>query len=184
MGQVIRGWDEGIAQLRVGDRAMLIIPSGMGYGSQDMGNIPPNSTLVFDVELMKVTKGMKPVTPVPYETKGVKEITTASGLKIWKVKTNPKGAQVQKGQTVTVHYSGYLENGTMFDSSVQRGETIDFPIGVGRVIKGWDEAIPMLHVGEKARIFIPYNIAYGEQGSGPIPPKSNLIFDVEVFGAK
>ena len=181
-GQVIGGWDEGFALLHVGDKATLIIPPQLGYGAQGAGaDIPPNATLVFEVELLKVTKAMK---PKAYDISHVKAEKTPSGVEIYRVHANPKGEQVKAGQTVKVHYTGYFEDGKIFDSSVERGEPIEFPIGTGRVIKGWDEAIPMLHVGEKARLKIPYAAAYGEQGRGPIPAKSNLIFDVEVVGTK
>jgi len=89
------------------------------------------------------------------------------------------------GKTVSVHYTGYLENGTVFDSSISRGEPISFPLGQGRVIKGWDEGIALLKVGEKARLLIPSALAYGNRGAGGlIPPGADLIFDVELVGVK
>jgi FKBP-type peptidyl-prolyl cis-trans isomerase len=89
------------------------------------------------------------------------------------------------GKTVSVHYTGYLENGTVFDSSISRGEPISFPLGQGRVIRGWDEGIALLKVGEKARLLIPSALAYGDRGAGGlIPPGADLIFDVELVGVK
>ncbi|MCL4816831.1 MAG: FKBP-type peptidyl-prolyl cis-trans isomerase [Flavobacteriales bacterium] len=97
------------------------------------------------------------------------------------VNTNEQGSKAEKGKTVSVHYTGYFEDGKIFDSSVERGEPIAFSLGVGRVIPGWDEGISLLKVGEKARLIIPYQLAYGEQGyPGAIPPKATLIFDVEL----
>ena len=89
------------------------------------------------------------------------------------------------GDTVSVHYTGTLTDGTKFDSSrdPDRGEPIQFPLGQGRVIKGWDEGIAMMHVGDQAILVIPPSIGYGPRGQGPIPPDSTLIFVVELVGA-
>jgi peptidylprolyl isomerase len=85
---------------------------------------------------------------------------------------------------LTVHYTGWLaSNGQKFDSSYDRGEPITFPIGAHKVIMGWDTGFAGMHVGGKRRLFIPYQLAYGEQGKGPIPPRSDLIFDIELIGA-
>jgi len=95
------------------------------------------------------------------------------------------GAQPAVGQTVKVHYSGYLLNGTKFDSSVDRGTPFEFPVGKGNVIKGWDEGIPMMKVGEKGLLFIPSDQGYGSRGAGgSIPPNSILIFEVELIEVK
>lgn len=180
-GRVIKGWDEGIAHFNVGDSATLIIPPGLGYGSADRPTIPANSTLIFDVQLMNVKKSLK---PVPYETKGLDTVTTATGLRYIRL-NKTSGEQAVAGKTVSVHYTGYLENGTVFDSSISRGEPISFPLGQGRVIKGWDEGIALLKVGEKARLLIPSALAYGERGAGGlIPPGADLIFDVELVAVK
>ncbi|QNI33723.1 FKBP-type peptidyl-prolyl cis-trans isomerase [Alloacidobacterium dinghuense] len=80
-----------------------------------------------------------------------------------------------------VHYTGWLEDGTKFDSSVDRGQPFEFPQGMHRVIPGWDEGFEGMHVGGKRRLFIPWQLAYGEQGRGQIPPKANLIFDIELL---
>ncbi|WP_407539612.1 FKBP-type peptidyl-prolyl cis-trans isomerase [Deinococcus radiomollis] len=95
------------------------------------------------------------------------------------------GAQAVKGQTVKVHYTGSLEDGTKFDSSRDRGEPIEFPLGVGHVISGWDEGISQLKVGDKAKLTIPASMGYGARGvPGVIPANATLIFDVELVGAK
>ena len=180
-GRVIKGWDEGIAYMNVGDSATLIIPAELGYGAADRPTIPANSTLIFDVQLMDVKKVVK---PVPYKTEGFDTLTTMTGLRYIRL-NETDGAPVTAGSTVAVHYTGYLENGTSFDSSISRGEPISFPIGVGRVIKGWDEGIALLKVGEKARLLIPSALAYGERGAGgAIPPNADLIFDVELVSVK
>ena len=96
------------------------------------------------------------------------------------VKANKNSLPAQIGKKVNVHYTGYFTNGKVFDSSLQRNEPISFTLGIGEVIKGWDEGIALLHVGERARFIVPYQLAYGIDGMGPIPPLSTLIFDVEL----
>src|SRR5262249_40561535 len=116
----------------------------------------------------------------PQEPLGV-EITTPSGLK-YVNQVNGKGARPAPGKTVTVHYTGTLENGTKFDSSVDRGQPFTFTIGVGRVIPGWDEGVMTMKVGGKRKLIIPGNLGYGPAGSPPkIPPNATLLFDVELL---
>jgi peptidylprolyl isomerase len=178
MGKVIPGWDEGIALMHKGDKAILTIPAALGYGERDMGVIPPNSILIFEVELHDFTEA-----PKPYDVKGKDTISTGTGLKYIMV-SKGNGIKVVKGMNVTVNYTGYFEDGKIFDSSVERNAPIKIPIGEGKVIPGWDEGITLLSVGDKARLLIPYTLAYGEKVRGPIPAKSNLIFDVEVIKAE
>ena len=84
---------------------------------------------------------------------------------------------------MSVHYTGKLLNGTVFDSSVQRGQPIQFPVGAGRVIRGWDEGIMMMKQGGKRTLVIPPDLGYGERGIGPIPPNAWLIFEVELVNS-
>ena len=109
---------------------------------------------------------------------------TESGLGYIMVKEG-SGVQAEKGKTVSVHYTGKLTDGTKFDSSLDRNQPIEFVLGEGRVIKGWDEGISYLKVGGKATFIIPSNLAYGERGAGGvIPPNATLIFDVELVDVK
>lgn len=111
-----------------------------------------------------------------------KEITTSSGLQYIDLKVGT-GATAQAGQTVTVHYTGWLENGKKFDSSVDRGKPFSFPLGAGRVIKGWDEGVQGMKVGGKRKLIIPSALGYGARGAGgAIPPHATLIFEVELLG--
>ncbi len=106
--------------------------------------------------------------------------TTPSGLQIVQVNTT-SGKEAQAGNTVSAHYTGYLTNGTVFDSSVG-GDPIVFPLGTGSVIEGWDEGLQGMKVGEKRRLIIPPELAYGASGAGGvIPPNATLIFDVELM---
>lgn len=120
-----------------------------------------------------------------YNAKSVKALSTPSGLK-YVIHEEGTGVQAQKGMNVAVHYCGMLlSDGKKFDSSFDRGEPIPFPLGMGRVIQGWDEGIALLKVGSKATLIIPYNLAYGEQGAGGvIGPKADLVFYVELVSAK
>lgn len=88
--------------------------------------------------------------------------------------------KARAGDYVSVHYTGMLEDGTVFDSSVERGQPIEFPLGVGRVIKGWDQGILGMCVGEKRKLTIPPSLGYGQSGAGPIPPGATLIFTTEL----
>jgi len=113
---------------------------------------------------------------------GFKE--TQSGLR-YNIIEKGTGAKPEKGQTVAVHYKGMFSDEAVFDSSYQRGNPIEFPIGMGNVIAGWDEGILLLNKGDKARFVIPSDLGYGSQGAGGvIPPNATLIFDVELMDIK
>lgn len=182
-GRVIRGWDEGIALLQVGDKAILTIPPDLGYGPNANGPIPANATLTFEVELLDVKEPLKPWTIKSKDT-----VTTASGLKYIVVEKskNAEAKKAENGKTVEVHYTGFLTNGKVFDSSIERGQPISFPLGNGMVIKGWEEGIALMKVGDKLRLIIPSNLGYGEAvaAGGNIPPNSTLLFDVELVDVR
>ena len=109
---------------------------------------------------------------------------TESGLR-YKIIQNGNGAKAVQGKQISVHYKGQLVDGTVFDSSYQRKQPIDFTVGIGQVIKGWDEGLQLLKVGDKARLVIPSHLGYGSQGAGGvIPPDATLIFDVELMDVK
>ena len=109
---------------------------------------------------------------------------TDSGLR-YKMIQKGNGTKAEKGKTVSVHYEGSLANGQIFDSSYKRNQPIDFVLGIGQVIPGWDEGIGLLQVGDKARFVIPSHLAYGSTGAGGvIPPNATLIFDVELMNVK
>lgn len=113
-----------------------------------------------------------------------KMVTTDSGLRYY-VRKQGKGKKPKNGDIITAHYTGYLTDGSKFDSSHDRNKPFDTPIGVRRVIPGWDEAFLDMRKGEKRVIVIPYRLAYGERGMPPvIPPKSTLVFDVELIKIK
>jgi len=113
-----------------------------------------------------------------------KTVTTPSGLKYVELKEGT-GATPKTGQKVVVHYTGTLEDGTKFDSSRDRGQPFDFKIGVGQVIKGWDEGVGTMKVGGRRQLIIPAELGYGSRGAGGvIPPNATLLFDVELLDVK
>ena len=110
--------------------------------------------------------------------------TTPSGLQ-YKDLTVGDGEAASQGATAVVHYTGWLLNGTKFDSSVDRGTPFEFPLGAGRVIRGWDEGVGSMNVGGKRELIIPPDLAYGDRGAGGvIPPGATLKFEVELLGLK
>jgi len=134
------------------------------------------------VELIDVKEPIK-----PWDVKSTDTITTASGLQyiIVEKSSNSDAVKAENGKTVDVHYTGFLTNGKVFDSSIERGEPISFELGQGRVIKGWEEGIALMHVGDKLRLIIPSNLGYGPNGAGGvIPPNATLLFDVELVNVK
>ncbi len=108
--------------------------------------------------------------------------TTGTGLVITEIVTG-SGDEATAGQNVTVHYTGWLKDGTKFDSSKDRDDPFEFPLGAGRVIRGWDEGVQGMKVGGKRKLTIPPELAYGARGAGGvIPPNATLVFEVELLG--
>lgn len=160
-GMVIKGWDKGIEGMKVGGVRDLVIPPSLGYGAQDMGVIPPNSTLKFNVELKKIERA--------------KYITTKAG----------KGPGVKFGDNISVHYLGKLANGKKFDSSYDRNQPFDVEVGRTGLIPGFTQALLGMKVGEKRTVTIPPELGYGSRGAGNvIPPNSTIVFDLELVSIK
>lgn len=172
---VFPGWDEGVTGMKVGGKRLLVIPPALGLGSQQGSVIPPDSTLVMEVELLDVTEPR-----LPEEVDEDDYTTTESGLKYYDL-VEGTGETPKEGQTVVVHYTGWLEDGTQFDSSVDSGQPFSFPLGQGRVIPGWDEGVSTMKVGTKRQLVIPAELGYGDSGAGIIPPGATLIFEVELL---
>ncbi|MEA3443431.1 MAG: FKBP-type peptidyl-prolyl cis-trans isomerase [Bacteroidota bacterium] len=179
-GKVIKGLDEGVMLMQVGDKFQFIIPPQLAFGKKESKLIPANSTLIFDVELLEIEAIIE---IKPFDIEGKKMYTTESGLQYYIVKEG-NGERAKAGENVAMHYTGYLQDGTIFDSSVKRNQEFVFPLGRGKVIKGWEEAVAMMNVGDKLRLILPPELAYGNREMGPIPANSTLIFDVELLSIK
>lgn len=125
----------------------------------------------------------KPDNSAPPKPSG-KPTSTASGLEYWVLQPGT-GATAQRGQNVKVHYTGWLTSGQKFDSSVDRGQPFQFGLGQGQVIKGWDEGVAGMKVGETRLLRIPPDLGYGSRGAGrAIPPNATLLFQVELIDTK
>jgi FKBP-type peptidyl-prolyl cis-trans isomerase len=159
------GWDMVVGKLRLGDRVKATVPWTLAFGAQGRPpKIPPKSDVLLDLERVS-----EPVAPE------MKHDVIAEG----------KGPVCRAGQTVKVHYTGTLTNGTQFDSSRDRGQPFEFQLGAHQVIRGWDIAVSQMRVGDRWKVTIPWALAYGARGSPPtIPPKADLVFDIEVLDAK
>lgn len=183
-GRVIKGWEQGLVGMKKGGKRKLIIPADLAYGATSRGQIPSNSKLIFTLEMMDV----RPPIPAPkdasaFKGRPVSRKRLKNGLRITDYALG-EGEAAEKGDTVLVHYTGKLKNGTVFDSSVEQGRRhFSFSLGAGRVIKGWDEGIEGMKVGGLRHLKIPPALGYGDRnmGNGRIPPNSTLEFTVELM---
>jgi peptidylprolyl isomerase len=189
-GTVIKGWEEGVVGMLPGEKRRLIIPPDLAYGATGHGTaIPANATLVFDIDLVGTgtptpTPGPTPA-PFPPTVTG-DTITTPSGLQYIIVTPGTSDVTADPGEKITVNYTGWLKDaGTLFDSSLKPGRTpYLFVLGQGKVIKGWDEGVAGMKVGESRRLIVPPDLGYGAAGSQPIiPPNATLIFDIQLLDA-
>lgn len=191
---VLDGLQEGIALMHLGDKATLLIPSGLAYGplgatGQNGNDVPANAVVRFDVEVVDFNYAATDDAIIrKYLTD--KNITafqkTASGLYYVPGTANPSGTLAAAGKTATVLYTGTLLDGTVFDASSLHGNVpFSFVVGSGQVIAGWDEGIALMRKGEKATLLLPSALGYGPSGaSTSIAPNTVIRFDVEVTDVK
>ncbi len=150
--------------------------------------ILPSAGITFAAAIALAVIGATIMTESSEAQPAPKPVTTSTGLQM--IDTKPgTGASPKTGQTAVVHYTGWLSNngakGKKFDSSVDRNEPFEFPLGQGRVIPGWDQGVATMKVGGKRTLIVPPQLGYGAQGAGGvIPPNATLIFDVELLGVK
>lgn len=162
--------------MRQGTRLRLDVPAPLAFGAQRMGAIPPNSATVWELELKEIV--VVPPLPAFSLTADDKLQKTASGLG-YEVLREGTGKQPAMGKEVTVHYAGWLTDGTLFDASYSRGEMATFRLG--EVIPGWNEGLQLMKEGAIYKFTIPGDLAYGPRGSPPtIPPNATLVFVVEL----
>lgn len=183
-GRVIKGWDEGVPGMKVGGKRRLTVPAELAYGARKKGKIPPNSQLTFTIELVES------VPPLP-DPKDASAFTVAPlrrtelerGLVVEDY-VDGTGRVAAAGDKVSMHYTGTLDDGTVFDSSIPRKKALSFVLGTKAVIDGWDIGIAGMKVGGLRKLIIPAELAYGERGKGKIPANSRLTFTVELMAVR
>ena len=179
MGQLIPGWKEGLATMKEGGRRKLVVPSELGFPPGQ--GVPTGAMLIFDMELLRVIdySAVPAAADLPGWAVAGDPVSTDSGLMYFEVEPGSGAMPAGPTTNVRVHYTGYLNDGTKFDSSVDRGTPADFPLN--RVIAGWTEGVGSMKVGGKRKLIIPYQLGYGEQGNQRIPGGATLVFDVELI---
>jgi peptidylprolyl isomerase len=178
LGNVIKGWTEGLQLMVVGEKRRFWIPANLAYG-ENTGGGRPSGMLVFDVELLGITAAPKVPEDVAAAPKNAKKTKSGIAYKVLKKGTGKEHPKADS--TVEVHYSGWTTDGKMFDSSVARGMPATFPLN--GVIPGWTEGVQLMTVGEKTRFWIPGNLAY-DNSPRPGAPKGTLVFDIELLAIK
>lgn len=195
-GFAIQGWEEIVPKMHLGERVKAIIPCEMAYGEHSVGEIPSYANLVYDIKLLKITtaaelQAEKERTEQALKADSEKALQeylnangitehTASGLYYNKMLAT-SGAQPQVGQTARIKFVAAFIDGTPLGDSDQLGGYYEMVIGQGKVLKGLEEGVRMMHVGEKARFVLPYPLAYGIEAYDNIPAYSNIVFDVDLL---
>jgi peptidylprolyl isomerase len=163
-GQVMPGWEQGLPGMKAGGKRVVTIPPELAFGTQGSGQVPPDATLIYEFELLDVQAAPKVE---------IEDIQVGTG------------AVAVPGATLTVHYTGTLTDGTVFDSSYPRNEPLTLQLGAGQVIPGWEQGLEGMKAGGKRKLTIPPSLGYGSSGAGStIPPNATLIFEVELLDVK
>ncbi len=177
-GQLIKGWEEGLQLIKPGGTILLIVPPELAYGAMEHPFIPKNSTLRFEISLLQIDKG----TPI--------ELFSLEGKKIQKAKKKLRyylvekgiGAYAQKGDNAYVHFTAYLSDSTIFDSSHKNGEPVRITVGINQVITGWDMGLELMQKGSKIHLVIPPKLAYGKSGyKNLVPSNATIHLDLEMI---
>lgn len=168
------GWSEGVRGMKPGGRRLLVIPPELAFGEGGAPGIPGNSTIVMDIDLVRILVQMTPTKPADLTQ-------TPTGLKYADLKVGD-GPSPGPDSQVTVHFSGWLEDGAVFDSSVVRGAPSTVPLN--QVIDGWQEGLLTMKVGGKRKLIVPPDLGFGERGAMRVPPNSTLIYEVELLAVQ
>lgn len=183
LDRVIKGWAEGMQLMVKGEKRRFWIPADLAYGDSPERPGAPAGPLVFDVELIDFAHVVPPPeAPADVDGPPSDAKRTGSGLSYKILKRGNGKTHPTANDTVEVHYSGWTTDGKLFDSSIVRGQPATFPLS--GVIKGWTEGLQLMMVGDKARFWIPGNLAYGDKPSRPGAPSGTLVFDVELLSIK
>ncbi len=198
-GYAIQGWEEIMPKMHLGERVKAIIPFEMAYGEHSVGSIPPYSNLVYDIKLLKITtaeelraEAEKAQAALKVESeKAFADYVSANGIVdhtpsglYYSKSLATDGAMPQKGQKVVIKFVASYLDGTPLGNSDDLDGDFEVSYGNGVMLKGLEEGVGLMHVGEKARFVLPYQLAYGEHPYGNIPGCSNLVFDVELVEIK
>ncbi len=174
--QVLPGLEEGVATMRPGGRRILILPPELAFGKEGKGMVPADTWVKFEVELVKVEPG--PIPPTQWNDVGYEIAVTQTGLQYIDYVIG-EGELPMPNSEIIVHYSGFLDDGTVFDSSYYRGAPIRFSLRGGELIPGWIEGIATMREGGKRKLIIPPHLAYGEKGyRKTVPPNATLTYDI------
>lgn len=173
IGRLVKGLAEGIASMRVGGKRLFEIPPKLGHGERGSAKVPPNETLLYEVELIGVEQP-----PQPTSVEGLTPVTTESGLKYYDFKVG-NGAQPLPGGKVKVHYGAWVAGGRLIRSTLKQPGPVN--VSLDGVCDGWAEGIGSMKVGGKRQIHVPPELGPGEDGGDRIPPNSAVIFEVELF---
>jgi FKBP-type peptidyl-prolyl cis-trans isomerase len=183
-GRVIKGWDQGIPGMKVGGKRRLTVPAELAYGAKKKGKIPPNSQLTFTLELVEATPPLPdPKDSTAFTGEPLRRLELERGLVIEDY-VDGQGRVAAAGDKISMHYTGTLDDGLVFDTSISRKKPLTFVLGTGMVIDGWDIGIAGMKVGGLRKLIIPAELAYGERAKGKIPPNSRLTFTVELMLVK
>jgi peptidylprolyl isomerase len=179
LDQVIAGWTEGLQLMVEGEVRRFWIPAKLAYGDKPPADAPAGM-LVFDIELLKIIAGPKPIeTPPDVAAPPANATKAASGLAYVRLTKGAGKRHPRARDRVRVHYSGWTTSGKLFDSSVARGEPAEFPLD--GVIRGWTQGVQLMVVGDKTRFWIPGELAYGNAPSRPGVPYGMLVFEIELL---
>lgn len=179
-GQLLPGLEEGVASMRKGGRLILTLPPELAYGKEGRPPVvPPDQWVKFDVELVDIELGPPPIQP--WNDAGMEILVTDSGLQFIDFEVGT-GDYPKVGGTVVVHYTGFLADGTLFDSSYYQGYPLEFEVSPEDLVPGWLEGLLTMREGGKRKLIIPPFLAYGKQGFGKsIPPDATLVYDIELL---
>jgi FKBP-type peptidyl-prolyl cis-trans isomerase len=183
-GRVIKGWDQGVPGMKVGGKRRLTVPAELAYGARKKGKIPPNSQLTFTIELVESVPPLPdPKDASVFTGEPLRRVELERGLVVEDY-ADGEGRVAAAGDKVSVHYTGTLDDGTVFDTSIARKKPIAFVLGTKMVIDGWDIGIAGMKVGGLRKLIIPAELAYGERAKGKIPANSRLTFTLELMAVR